>query len=428
MNSYSPIFDGKSIDQSPANKEIEIKTNPEYAKLFPKMSKKDFDSLVISIKENGQHDLISLNSKHEILDGHNRFRACQILKIIPKYHIKTFDNPLLEKLYVYEVNLLRRHLSDFQRVEIALGEKPILQELAKLNMSKGGKGVRIPAPLGRLNKIIGDQCNRSSTYVDGVEKILNEAPEEIKEKARSNTMSVNKAIGRIEKKKHNDKLSHEALNNPMIKKLPKVGAQLIYGDFLKRAVNIADNSIALIHTDPLYYEDTLVLYDNLAPIAYRVLQKGGSLVMYVPNGHINKIIRYMEDAGLTYWWTLIVDLEGSFDKHYPRHVSIKQKPLLWFVKGSGLNTTDFISDLIRSEKPDKAESEYEQSVKESEHVIARLTVENQIVFDPMMGTGTAGEAALNLKRKFIGIEIDKDIFKKAQLRISKFAKSIKSSR
>ena len=111
-----------------------------------------------------------------------------------------------------------------------------------------------------------------------------------------------------------------------------------------------------------------------------------------------------------------------------KDVSIKQKPLLWFVKGNGLNTTDFISDLIRSGKPDKAESEYEQSVKEAEHVIARLTIENQIVFDPMTGTGTTGEAALNLKRKFIGIEFDKDIFKKAQLRISKFAKSIKSSK
>jgi DNA modification methylase len=31
-----------------------------------------------------------------------------------------------------------------------------------------------------------------------------------------------------------------------------------------------------------------------------------------------------------------------------------------------------------------------------------FTVENQIVFDPMMGTGTTGIAVLKLKRQFLG--------------------------
>ena len=54
---------------------------------------------------------------------------------------------------------------------------------------------------------------------------------------------------------------------------------------------------------------------------------------------------------------------------------------------------------------------------EAEHVIRALTVENQIILDPFMGSGTTGIAALNLKRKFIGIEIDKERFEIAQANI-----------
>jgi DNA modification methylase len=46
-------------------------------------------------------------------------------------------------------------------------------------------------------------------------------------------------------------------------------------------------------------------------------------------------------------------------------------------------------------------------------------VENQTVLDPMMGSGTTGAAALNLKRKFIRLEIDADKFEITRARLSK---------
>ena len=36
-----------------------------------------------------------------------------------------------------------------------------------------------------------------------------------------------------------------------------------------------------------------------------------------------------------------------------------------------------------------------------------------------MGSGTTGEACINLKRRFIGVEIDKKFFETAQERIQK---------
>jgi hypothetical protein len=127
----------------------------------------------------------------------------------------------------------------------------------------------------------------------------------------------------------------------------------------------------------------------------------------------------MEDTGLTYWWPIAVVLSGSFARNFPRQVTIKWKPLLWFVKGDRLSTTDFLSDVVKSDVPSKGLHEWEQSLVEAEHVISRLTFEGQTVYDPMMGSGTTGAAAVKLGRKFIGIEIDSDRFIVAKSRITK---------
>lgn len=52
---------------------------------------------------------------------------------------------------------------------------------------------------------------------------------------------------------------------------------------------------------------------------------------------------------------------------------------------------------------------------------------NDIVFDPFMGVGSCGVAAIELERRFIGIEINKEYFQAAQDRIDKAMKEKKES-
>ncbi len=93
--------------------------------------------------------------------------------------------------------------------------------------------------------------------------------------------------------------------------------------------------------------------------------------------------------------------------------------MLWFVKGNKTNLLDYISDFIESMAAEKASFEWEQNTIEAEHVISRLTVEDQTVCDPMMGEGTSGVAATKLGRRFVGIEINSERFDVAKARISK---------
>jgi ParB-like chromosome segregation protein Spo0J len=67
-----------------------IQTNKEYESLVPPMTKETFESLMSSIRQSGQLEPITINNKGEVLDGHNRLRACEKLHIEPIFEVKTF--------------------------------------------------------------------------------------------------------------------------------------------------------------------------------------------------------------------------------------------------------------------------------------------------------------------------------------------------
>jgi site-specific DNA-methyltransferase (adenine-specific)/modification methylase len=56
------------------------------------------------------------------------------------------------------------------------------------------------------------------------------------------------------------------------------------------------------------------------------------------------------------------------------------------------------------------------------HIINIATNEGDVVFDPFMGVASTGDAALKLKRKFIGIELEKIYFEASKKRLTEIKK------
>jgi ParB-like chromosome segregation protein Spo0J len=175
--------------------------NPEYASLVPELSPEEFESLKQSIKNaNGIYVPIIVNQDGIILDGHHRYKACQELGIDPKTTVREFSDKLEEQLFVIECNLIRRQLNNFQRTELALKSKPILEAIVRGNESLGGKGDRNLTPLGRINDKIGERAGVSRDTVRKVEKILENKriSDKIKEDLRSGQLSINEAYELVE--------------------------------------------------------------------------------------------------------------------------------------------------------------------------------------------------------------------------------------
>lgn len=59
----------------------------------------------------------------------------------------------------------------------------------------------------------------------------------------------------------------------------------------------------------------------------------------------------------------------------------------------------------------------QKSLKLMEEIIKIHTNENDLILDPFMGSGSTGEAALRLNRKFIGIEKEKKFFEMSSKRL-----------
>jgi ParB/Sulfiredoxin domain len=172
-----------------------ITINQEYAKLVPPMSAEEYESLKQSIKQSGfwpSHPIV-INIQGVLLEGHHRYKACKELGIEPKTETMDFPDKQYEKMFVIDSNLQRRHLNNFQRIELALKSKSILEQIAKQNESLGGKmkGDRNLTPLGRVDEQIGRRAGVSRDTVRKVDIIVHKAPERVLQGLRTGGISIN---------------------------------------------------------------------------------------------------------------------------------------------------------------------------------------------------------------------------------------------
>lgn len=106
-----------------------------YSEVFDLIEGAAFDDLVADIKAHGLHEKIWLY-EGEILDGRNRFLACQRAKVKPQTRVYRGKDPLS---FVWSMNDKRRHQTDGQRVLSAA-------KLATLRDGQKKAGAQICAP------------------------------------------------------------------------------------------------------------------------------------------------------------------------------------------------------------------------------------------------------------------------------------------
>jgi N6-adenosine-specific RNA methylase IME4/ParB-like chromosome segregation protein Spo0J len=179
--------------------------DPEWhpaANLFPMLPEPELRALAEDIRANGQrHPIVVFAGK--ILDGRNRWRACQLAEVEPRLeYLERCDSPTD---YVLSLNLHRRHLDTMQRAVVATEAKRLYAEEAKqrqrvhggtapgrqrtLDPESGSSDGREPTSIVRAAHAVGAGKDAAAT----MDKISRDAPEVFEAAKRGTVKKVQDA-------------------------------------------------------------------------------------------------------------------------------------------------------------------------------------------------------------------------------------------
>lgn len=222
---------------------------------------------------------------------------------------------------------------------------------------------------------------------------------------------------------------------------------------------ISDKSIDLILCD-LPYGTTNCLWDSIIPFDLmweqynRIIKDNGAIVLFSAQPFTTRLINSnLKNYRYSWYWMKNTVTGFAFAKHQPMrkiediNVFYKKKPLYipqglvelekpilkkrktkisnkdtiykeeTLMKEHIIRYTNYPNNVLYFNKESKTVHPSQKPVDLLEYLIKTYTKEGDIVLDNCMGSGSSGVASGNLKRKFIGIELDSNYFKIAKRRI-----------
>lgn len=177
-----------------------ITVDPEFESLIPALSNEEFEQLKKNVLDAGEcHDPI-LVWNNLIVDGHNRWK---IIQENPDITYQVREMIFLSRndamAWMIRNQLGRRNLTAFARTELSLKLKPLLAEEAKKRQGERNdlKDITQKSAGSEVRDEIAKAANVSHDTVSKVERIIEKAPEEVKEQLRRGEVSINKAYNEI---------------------------------------------------------------------------------------------------------------------------------------------------------------------------------------------------------------------------------------
>lgn len=240
-------------------------------------------------------------------------------------------------------------------------------------------------------------------------------------------------------------------NTYKVEKIKSKRYTLIQGDCMNYLSQIPDKSIDLILTDPPY---NIAQYSTgNIPLPGRSALNNDlgewDLTPIEPIKLIDDFKRILKPEGNIFIFTsynLIGKWHEVFDKEFDTFrffIWHKTNPAPKIYKNGFLNSCEMIICMwnkghkwnfgkqnemhnffespicMRPERLSNPKHPAQKPVRLLEHIIKIASNENDVIFDPFMGVGSTGVAALKNNRKFIGCEIEKEYFDAALERIDK---------
>lgn len=233
-------------------------------------------------------------------------------------------------------------------------------------------------------------------------------------------------------------------------------ATLVRGDCIEKMQTIPDESIDLLLTDPPYnlglfmknrgtnmgklrenhfavsgwdqlsVAEWIAKMDDFFGAASRVMKKRGAAIIFMSLIKAQSIIECATRHGFYYKTTGIWHKTNPIPRNMNLQFVNSTEAWLYFTYGAATGTFnndghvehDFVeTSVVPLSEKKVGKHPTQKPLGLMRHFIDLLTNEGDMVLDPFMGSGSSGVAALQLRRRFIGIELSSDYFTIAKRRI-----------
>jgi len=429
-----------------------IVVDPEISALIPPLTAEEMSGLRDSLRAEGCRDsLVVWREEGILLDGHNRFGFCEA-EGIPFHVVETsFPNRPAAIMWVIKNQLSKRNLTPVQRLELAFQLAPLLAADAEQRMLAGKSDPRPNLAQGKtlekVSEIAGVSCETARKFSIVKER----AASEIIEATMRGDISIHAAhkvattISDPEKQKRIAKYIVTKGSRTIVREIRSAAAESRRSDAETRAVEIArtnppldgdtyrlrigdfeeimrgaltPGSVDAIITDPPYGKEYIDLYRRLAIVAGEFLKPGGHMLVMTGHEHLPKVMGLLGEV-LTYQWEYCYVMTPGFNSIvFSKNIVVMWKPILWYTKGDmDVKILKRGNDLISSSERDKRFHKWGQNVEATAKLVERFSMRDQLVVDPFLGGGTTGVAAVQLGRRFLGIDVDPACVKISAVRL-----------
>ncbi len=178
----------------------ELTVQNPFASIFP-MGEETLGSIRQDMETNGFDPVFPIvvwEGKNIVVDGHTRFTAAKAvgLEEVPVV-FKSFDNEDDAILYSFHVQRNRRNMSDDDILR-CLELLDNIQEGAAKKAPAKGEDAPPKQTRKEVNEMRAKELGISANKVDKARKVLEHAPEEIREKVNAGEKSINKAYNEMQ--------------------------------------------------------------------------------------------------------------------------------------------------------------------------------------------------------------------------------------
>jgi hypothetical protein len=206
LNGWKPSEKGESVEDAVVSNEG-IVIDAEFKALIPALSADEYAALESSLLSEGCRDALVVwphDGVQTLIDGHNRYGLC--LKHGLTYNVveRAFDSREDVIVWMVRNQLARRNLTDFSRAELVLKMTSVVDAIkakAKANQLinlKQGDDSPVSTNLSKRESVdtraeLSMLAEVSQGTLSKVRRVIKDAPEFVKEKARTGDISTHRA-------------------------------------------------------------------------------------------------------------------------------------------------------------------------------------------------------------------------------------------